>query len=50
VDILDAFLIARTLDRGGQPNPRWDVNADGRVDAADADVVAGAAVSLRGAS
>jgi hypothetical protein len=50
VDILDAFVIARTIERGRTPDPAWDLNADGTVDHADVDLVAGASVSLKGSA
>ena len=50
VDILDAFALARRVETGRGLSDEWDFNGDGAVDRADADVVAGAAVSLeRGA-
>lgn len=48
VDILDAFVLARRLQRGGRLNPQWDVNRDGIVDHTDVDAVATAAVRLNG--
>lgn len=53
VDILDAFLVARSIAAGagasGALNPAWDVTGDGAVDRRDVDAVAAAAVSLGGA-
>jgi len=46
VDILDAFALARHLDQGAALQPGWDLNADGRIDRADVDLIAGQAVSL----
>ena len=46
VDILDAFQLARELKQGGKPDPSLDFNGDGKVDAADVDVLAARAVSL----
>jgi hypothetical protein len=50
VDILDAFVIARVLASGDEPDPAWDVNADGVVDDADVDLVAMTGVRLDGRS
>ena len=47
VDIRDALFLAQRLDRS---RPEWDFNQDGRVDRADADVIAMTAVSLKGAT
>ena len=46
VDILDAFVLAKRIDRGMELQPDWDVNGDTRVDSLDVDAVARAAVSL----
>jgi hypothetical protein len=46
VDIVDAYLLARTLASGGPLSEDHDHNGDGRVDAADVDKVARLAVSL----
>lgn len=48
VDILDAFTLARHVQRGDQRQGVWDVNGDGVVDKGDVDAVAMAAVSLKG--
>ncbi len=48
VDILDAFVLARHLERGERLNPQWDVNRDGIVDHTDVDAVATTAVRLNG--
>ncbi|MBN1345320.1 MAG: hypothetical protein JXQ73_21690 [Phycisphaerae bacterium] len=45
-DIRDAFRLARDLESGRQPQPRWDLNRDGKVDRADVDAIAMAAVKL----
>ena len=45
VDILDALLLAREVERG-TPRVTWDVTRDGRVDAADIEAVARQAVTL----
>jgi hypothetical protein len=45
VDILDAFQLAREIERGGAPRGR-DQNGDGRVDRADVDQLAHLAVRL----
>jgi hypothetical protein len=51
VDILDAFALARHIERGDRLDPRWDVNGDGVVDQTDVDLVATTAVRInRGAS
>ena len=54
VDILDAFLLARSIEaRGpvdvtpsGAADTQWDLNGDGRVDKDDVNLVASAAVRL----
>ncbi len=48
VDILDAFKLARRIEGAGDPEAAWDLNGDGRIDAADVDLVALAAVRLDG--
>ncbi len=45
VDILDAFALARTIERGETP-PGWDQNSDGQVNQDDVDLVARNAVML----
>ncbi len=45
VDILDAFALARQLDSGTAPT-HGDFNGDGRIDRADVDAIAMAAVRL----
>jgi len=47
VDILDAYLIARSL-RAGTTDPAWDLNGDGVVDGQDVDAAAMASVRLEG--
>ncbi len=46
VDILDAFRLARHIESRGRIEATWDLNGDGRVDRADVDAVAFAAVRL----
>jgi hypothetical protein len=46
VTILDAFRLARQVEAHGPVDKRWDLNGDGRVDQADVDLVACAAVRL----
>ncbi len=46
VDIVDAYLMARALERG-RSERGWDRNRDGKVDRGDVDRIAFAAVSLR---
>ncbi len=46
VDILDAFVLARTIESGGATEPDWDFNHDKVVDALDVDCIARLAVSL----
>ena len=48
VDILDAFAIARALDRGQAPPPDYDVNHDRVIDRRDVEAAARAAVALGG--
>jgi hypothetical protein len=48
VDILDAFVLARRVESGPTPGRRLDLNRDGRVDRADVELVAAAAVRLNG--
>ena len=50
VNILDAFALAREIDRGTSLSRNWDVNRDGMVDRADVDEIAAAAVSLSGSN
>jgi len=45
VDILDAFALARTLQRGAVKGP--DMNGDGVVNRADVDIIAAQAVKLK---
>jgi len=46
VDILDAFALARELERGAKPSPAADLNHDGVVDRRDVDAIANKAVKL----
>ncbi len=46
VDIVDAYLMARRMEAGEQPDPGWDFNSDGRVDRGDVNALAGRAVSV----
>ena len=46
MDILDAFALARTVERGTRLNRQLDLNGDGRVDRQDADTLAARAVAL----
>jgi hypothetical protein len=48
VNILDAFALARQLDRGGPVDQSWDYNHDGVVNRADVDAIAMKAVRLDG--
>ncbi len=46
VDILDAFALAREMEKALEPRSDWDINGDGMVDEKDVDTIALAAVSL----
>jgi hypothetical protein len=46
VDILDAFCLARQLERGERPSRQLDLNGDGVVDERDVAIIAAHAVSL----
>lgn len=46
VDIIDAFRVARALDRSLPVESAWDVSGDGLVDSTDVDAIAHAGVSL----
>jgi len=46
VDILDAFALAREMEKALEPRSDWDINGDGMVDKKDVDTIALAAVSL----
>jgi len=48
LDILDAFLMARKVAANEPLMKEWDFNHDGTVDSKDVDVVAFAAVKLKG--
>lgn len=50
IDILDAFALARHIERKEKTAAGWDVNADGRIDRRDVDAVARIAVRLNGGS
>ncbi len=45
-DILDAFALAKRLERNAKLDASWDVNRDGRIDYQDVDTVAARAVRL----
>ncbi|MBN1846092.1 MAG: hypothetical protein JW810_10445 [Sedimentisphaerales bacterium] len=47
VDILDAFLLARHIDKRLALSPQWDVTGDGQVNQNDVIAVAQAAVHVR---
>jgi hypothetical protein len=44
VDILDAFVVAKLIEARGQLDRTYDINGDGRIDGADVDRIAMAAV------
>jgi predicted anti-sigma-YlaC factor YlaD len=46
VNIVDAYLVARSLERGQAVEPGWDVTGDRVVDRRDVDAIARAAVSI----
>ncbi len=46
IDILDAFTLARHVQRAEKDGGKWDFNEDGYIDRKDVDIVAFAAVSL----
>jgi hypothetical protein len=46
VDILDAFYLARQIQRHAKPQAAWDINQDGVVDQKDVDAIAAAAVRV----
>ena len=46
VDVLDAFALARHIERREALRPEWDINRDDRVDEDDVDAIAMNAVSL----
>jgi len=48
VNILDAFTLARRLEREGPLDASLDITGDGRVDEADVDAIASRAVALNG--
>ncbi|MBI2926381.1 MAG: hypothetical protein HYY24_11860 [Verrucomicrobia bacterium] len=46
VDILDALVLARTIEQGQTPGGQFDLNGDGAMDRRDAEVIAKRAVNL----
>jgi len=48
VDVLDAFRLARALDRGEPVPPAFDLDGDGVIDRRDVDLVAARAVRIHG--
>ena len=48
VNILDAYLLARRVERAESLDRAMDFNADGTVDRTDADVLAAASVEMKG--
>ncbi len=46
VDVVDALVLARAIDRGGPMPDGCDVDRDGTVDGADVNAIAGMAVSI----
>lgn len=46
VDILDAFELARVIERGNPLPSKADLNGDGRVDSADVEIIARHSVSI----
>jgi hypothetical protein len=48
VDILDAFVVAKLIEARGQLDRTYDINGDGRIDGADVDRIAMAAVDTSG--
>ena len=48
VNIVDAYVLARTVDKGGVTQTQWDFDGDGAVDQKDADAIAAEAVKLGG--
>jgi len=48
VDVLDAFRLARALERGEAVAPQFDLDGDGRIDRRDVDLVAARAVRIHG--
>ncbi len=46
VDVVDALVLARALDRGAPMPGRCDVDRDGTVNRSDVDAIAGMAVSI----
>lgn len=50
VDILDAFALARALERGDETKPEWDINGDSVVDDGDVEAIASGVVAIEEAS
>jgi len=50
VDVLDAFILAKTLKSGPAPDRQMDINSDGKIDQADVAAIAAHAVRLGGRS
>jgi hypothetical protein len=48
VDVLDAFRLARALERGETVPPAFDLDGDGKIDRRDVDLVAARAVRIHG--
>jgi hypothetical protein len=48
VDVLDAFRLARALERGEPVPPAFDLDGDGVIDRRDVDLVAARAVRIHG--
>jgi hypothetical protein len=49
VDIVDAYLLARKIEKGDVAQTQWDFDGNGAVDRKDADAIANEVVSLGGA-
>ncbi len=47
VDILDAFTLAKMVEKGGEMPGDWDMNADGVVNKDDVDSIANTAVKVQ---
>ena len=48
INIVDAYMLARTVEKGGVAQTQWDFDGDGAVDRKDADAIAAEAVKLGG--
>ena len=48
VDIVDAFVLAKSLHSKSPLKPQWDLNSDGRIDQSDVEIIAQRAVMLKG--